>query len=85
MGSLTAGERRRLDDGAAGMVFVLDIHCARSVRLDGSHEPRLALLAHSSRRDSPLPALGPPPGPGPRDHGAARRGAPCGPRPFVGE
>ena len=85
MEGLTAGERQWLADGAAGMVFVLNIHCARSVMLNRSDEPRLALLAHSSRRDSPLPALGPLPGPEPPDDGAARRGGPCDPRPFEGD
>jgi hypothetical protein len=85
MEGLTAGERQWLADGAAGMVFVLNIPCARSVILNGSDEPLLALLAHSSRRDSPLPALGPLPGPEPPDDGAARRGGPCDPRPFEGD
>src|SRR5690349_9339326 len=39
--------------GPAGTVFVLNIHCAQSAMLNRSDEPRLALFAHFSRRDSP--------------------------------
>jgi hypothetical protein len=51
--------------GAAGTVFVLNIHCAHAAMLNESDEPRLALFAHFSRRDSPLLAVSPPPGPSP--------------------
>jgi hypothetical protein len=52
--------------GAAGTVFVLNIHCAHSAMLNESDEARLALFAHFSRRDSPLLALSSPPGPSPQ-------------------
>jgi hypothetical protein len=48
MESLTAGERRRLDDGAAGMVFVLNIHCARSVMLMPALGPRPEMMARNA-------------------------------------
>jgi hypothetical protein len=51
--------------GAAGTVFILNIHCAHSAVRNGSHEPRLALFAHFSRPDSPLLALNPHPDPSP--------------------
>jgi ectoine hydroxylase-related dioxygenase (phytanoyl-CoA dioxygenase family) len=47
--------------GPAGTVFVLNIHCAHSAMLNRSDEPRLALFAHFSRRDSPLLQLNPQP------------------------
>jgi ectoine hydroxylase-related dioxygenase (phytanoyl-CoA dioxygenase family) len=40
--------------GPAGSVFVLNIHCFHSAMLNRSEEPRLALFANFSRRDSPL-------------------------------
>jgi ectoine hydroxylase-related dioxygenase (phytanoyl-CoA dioxygenase family) len=51
--------------GPAGTVFVLNIHCAHSAMLNRSGEPRLALFAHFSRRDSPLLLANPHPDPGP--------------------
>jgi hypothetical protein len=40
--------------GAAGTIFVLNIHCAHSAVHNASEKPRLATFAHFSRRDSPL-------------------------------
>ena len=40
--------------GAAGTVFVLNIHCAHSAVHNASHAPRLAIFTCFSRRDSPL-------------------------------
>ena len=51
--------------GPAGTVFVLNIHCAHSAMLNRSDEPRLALFAHFSRRDSPLLQANPHPDPSP--------------------
>lgn len=51
--------------GATGTVFVLNIHCAHSGMLNRSAEPRLAVFAHCSRRDSPLLLANPHPDPGP--------------------
>ena len=51
--------------GPAGTVFVLNIHCAHSAMLNRSDEPRLALFAHFSRRDSPLLLANPHPAPSP--------------------
>jgi ectoine hydroxylase-related dioxygenase (phytanoyl-CoA dioxygenase family) len=54
-------ERRLI--GPAGTIFVLNIHCAHSAVHNGSANPRLATLAHFSRRDSPLLLVNPAPGP----------------------
>jgi ectoine hydroxylase-related dioxygenase (phytanoyl-CoA dioxygenase family) len=51
--------------GAAGTVFILNIHCAHSAVHNASDKPRLALLAHFSRRDSPLLLANPAPDPSP--------------------
>ena len=51
--------------GAAGTVFVLNIHCAHSAVHNASDEPRLALFANFSRRNSPLLLANPLPDPGP--------------------
>jgi ectoine hydroxylase-related dioxygenase (phytanoyl-CoA dioxygenase family) len=51
--------------GAAGSVFILNIHCAHSAVHNASAEPRLALFANFSRRDSPLLQVNPPPDPSP--------------------
>ena len=51
--------------GPAGTVFVLNIHCAHSAMQNRSDEPRLALFAHFSRRDSPLLQANPYPDPSP--------------------
>jgi hypothetical protein len=51
--------------GPAGTVFILNTHCAHSAVHNASNEPRLALFANFSRRDSPLLRLNPPPDPGP--------------------
>jgi hypothetical protein len=40
--------------GAAGTIFVLNIHCFHSAVHNRSDRPRLATFAHFSRRDSPL-------------------------------
>ncbi len=40
--------------GGAGTVFVLNIHCGHSAVHNSSNEPRHAIFAHFSRRDSPL-------------------------------
>src|SRR5262249_16615393 len=45
--------------GAAGTVFVPNIHCAHSAVHNGSDHARLALFANFSRRDSPLLFLNP--------------------------
>jgi ectoine hydroxylase-related dioxygenase (phytanoyl-CoA dioxygenase family) len=49
--------------GGAGTVFILNIHCAHSAVHNASGEPRLAVFAHFSRRDSPLLMVNPPPEP----------------------
>jgi ectoine hydroxylase-related dioxygenase (phytanoyl-CoA dioxygenase family) len=59
--------------GAAGTVFVLNMHCAHSAVHNASDEPRLAVFAHFSRRDSPLLLLNPAPDPSPET--LARPGA----------
>jgi hypothetical protein len=62
--------------GEAGTVFVLNIHCAHSAVHNGSDSPRHALFANFSRRDSPLLAANPLPGPSPGTlarHGAGIR------------
>jgi ectoine hydroxylase-related dioxygenase (phytanoyl-CoA dioxygenase family) len=59
--------------GAAGTVFILNIHCAHSAVHNASAEPRLALFANFSRRDSPLLLLNPAPDPSPET--LARHGA----------
>jgi len=51
--------------GPAGTVFVLNIHCGHSAVHNASNEPRLALMANFSRRDSPLLAMNPPLDPSP--------------------
>ena len=51
--------------GPAGTVFVLNIHCAHSAMLNRSDEPRLALFARFSRRDSPPLQANPHPDPSP--------------------
>jgi hypothetical protein len=51
--------------GASGTIFILNIHCAHSAVRNASDEPRLALFAHFSRRDSPLLLLNPVPAPSP--------------------
>jgi ectoine hydroxylase-related dioxygenase (phytanoyl-CoA dioxygenase family) len=52
--------------GPAGTVFILNIHCGHSAVRNASQQPRHALLANFSRRDSPLltmtPATDPEPG-----------------------
>ena len=45
--------------GAEGTVFLLNIHCAHSAVHNRSDEPRLAVLTHFSRRDSPLQEYNP--------------------------
>jgi len=40
--------------GAAGTVFVLNIHCGHSAVHNATNEPRLAIFTCFSRRDSPL-------------------------------
>ena len=45
--------------GPAGTIFLLNVHCAHSAVHNASDEPRMALFAHFSRRDSPLLALNP--------------------------
>jgi ectoine hydroxylase-related dioxygenase (phytanoyl-CoA dioxygenase family) len=52
--------------GAAGTVFILNIHCAHSAVHNASDEPRLAIFANFSRRDSPLLSVDPPPDPSPK-------------------
>jgi len=52
--------------GAAGTVFVLNIHCAHSAVHNASSEPRLAIFSNFSRRDSPLLSLNPIPNPSPK-------------------
>jgi ectoine hydroxylase-related dioxygenase (phytanoyl-CoA dioxygenase family) len=59
--------------GAAGTVFILNIHCAHSAVHNASDQPRLALFAYFSRRDSPLLLLNPVPDPSPQT--LARPGA----------
>jgi hypothetical protein len=59
--------------GAAGTVFILNIHCAHSAVHNASAESRLALFANFSRRDSPLLRLNPTPEPSPET--LARHGA----------
>ncbi|MAV36964.1 MAG: hypothetical protein CMJ59_16070 [Planctomycetaceae bacterium] len=56
--------------GAEGTVFLLNIHCAHSAVHNRSDEPRLAVLTHFSRRDSPLQEVQPAPGAESRDAGA---------------
>jgi ectoine hydroxylase-related dioxygenase (phytanoyl-CoA dioxygenase family) len=51
--------------GAAGTIFILNIHCAHSAVHNASDEPRLAVFAHFSRRDSPLLLANPAPDPSP--------------------
>jgi ectoine hydroxylase-related dioxygenase (phytanoyl-CoA dioxygenase family) len=51
--------------GPAGTVFILNIHCGHSAVHNASNEPRLALMANFSRRDSPLLAMNPPIDPAP--------------------
>jgi ectoine hydroxylase-related dioxygenase (phytanoyl-CoA dioxygenase family) len=51
--------------GAAGTVFILNIHCAHSAVHNSSDEPRLAVFANFSRRDSPLLTTNPIPDPSP--------------------
>jgi ectoine hydroxylase-related dioxygenase (phytanoyl-CoA dioxygenase family) len=46
--------RERQLTGAAGTVFVLNIHCAHSAVHNASKEPRLAIFSNFTRRDSPL-------------------------------
>ncbi len=52
--------------GAAGTVFILNIHCAHSAVHNASDKPRLAFVAYFSRRDSPLLLLNPVPDPNPQ-------------------
>jgi hypothetical protein len=59
--------------GAAGTVFILNIHCAHSAVHNASDQPRLAVFAHFSRRDSPLLLANP--APDPRPETLARHGA----------
>jgi ectoine hydroxylase-related dioxygenase (phytanoyl-CoA dioxygenase family) len=59
--------------GPVGTVFVLNIHCVHSGMLNRSDEPRLAIFAHFSRRDSPLLQVNPHPEPSPAT--LARHGA----------
>lgn len=56
--------------GSAGTIFILNIHCAHSAVHNASSEPRLAIFANFSRRDSPL--LGPNPIPSPKPETVAR-------------
>jgi ectoine hydroxylase-related dioxygenase (phytanoyl-CoA dioxygenase family) len=51
--------------GEAGTVFTLNIHCAHSAVHNRSSEPRLAILSHFTRRDSPLYLNDRPPNPSP--------------------
>jgi len=51
--------------GSAGTVFILNIHCGHSAVHNASNEPRLALMANFSRRDSPLVTMNPAPDPAP--------------------
>jgi ectoine hydroxylase-related dioxygenase (phytanoyl-CoA dioxygenase family) len=58
--------------GAAGTVFVLNIHCGHAAVQNATNEPRLAIFTCFSRRDSPL-LLNPSPDPSPA--ALARHGA----------
>lgn len=49
--------------GAAGTVFVLNIHCGHSGVHNATNQPRLAIFTNFSRRDSPLLMLDPVPDP----------------------
>ena len=51
--------------GPAGTVFILNIHCGHSAVRNASQEPRHALMANFSRRDSPLLTMSPATDPGP--------------------
>jgi ectoine hydroxylase-related dioxygenase (phytanoyl-CoA dioxygenase family) len=51
--------------GSAGTVFILNIHCGHSAVHNSSNEPRLALMANFSRRNSPLVMMNPAPDPAP--------------------
>ena len=51
--------------GAAGSVFILNIHCGHSAVHNATNEPRLAIFTSFSRRDSPLLVVDPSPDPSP--------------------
>jgi hypothetical protein len=51
--------------GAAGTVFVLNIHCWHSAVLNASNDPRLAIFTDFWRRDSPIMLYNPVPDPSP--------------------
>jgi hypothetical protein len=52
--------------GAAGTVFILNIHCFHSAVHNASDEPRLAIFTCYARRDSPILLNEPPPDPSPK-------------------
>ncbi|MBX6315999.1 MAG: phytanoyl-CoA dioxygenase family protein [Isosphaeraceae bacterium] len=52
--------------GAAGTIFVLNIHCGHSAVHNATNEPRLAIFTSFTRRDSPLLLANPVPDPSPK-------------------